>query len=448
MTEIFFRFGFEYCNLFVIWNLRFGISPFMFKDKKIIVGLLVVATLLGGFLGSVFSPSKTNANFLEDIYGFITGATLQNATGTAKIAAPLYKPTFDYESAVVQAVKNASPAVVSIIISKDLPVVEKCPYNPFGNLPPEFQQLFGNGGPKLYTECDSGETKKQEVGGGSGFIITSDGLIVTNKHVISDISASYTVLTNDGKKYDATIVARDPVNDLALLRVQATGLPMAKLGDSDSLELGQTSIAIGNSLGEFRNTVSVGVVSGLARNVTASDQGIGAERIRGVIQTDAAINPGNSGGPLLNLKGEVIGINTAIVSGAQNIGFAIPINQAKRAIRSVQQTGEIKTLFLGVRYIMLSADFAKNQNLPVDHGALLRGTDTGSAIIKDSPADKAGLKAEDIVLEVGGKSVEGDITLGELIQNHNIGDTVTLTVRRGNETIPISVTLEERPKNL
>ena len=177
--------------------------------------------------------------------------------------------------------KEASPAVVSIVISEQVPIVEQCPYNPFGNLSPEFQQFFG-ATPDMTEPCDTGKTQLQEVGGGSGFIISSDGLILTNKHVVSDASASYTVITNDGKKYNAKVLARDPSQDFAVVKISATGLPTVTLGDSDGLDLGQTAIAIGNALGQFSNTVSVGVVSGLERTVTASDEsGGGRRRSRG-----------------------------------------------------------------------------------------------------------------------------------------------------------------------
>jgi serine protease Do len=327
-----------------------------------------------------------------------------------------------------------------------LPVIEQCPYSPFRDLPPEFQQFFGDRGFQFSQPCEKG-TKKQDVGGGSGFIISSDGLILTNKHVVSDTGADYTVLTNDGKKYDAKILARDPVQDLAVIKIDAADLPVVALGNSDSIKLGQTAIAIGNALGEFRNTVSVGSISGLSRSVTASGGSFGSEVLQNVIQTDAAINPGNSGGPLLNLKGEVIGINTAMASGAQNIGFAIPINQAKRDIQSVKTTGSIKIPYLGVRYIAVTVDIAKSQKLPVDYGALVRGTQDGPAVIKDSPAAKAGLQAEDVILEVNGVRVNEDNSLGSLIQRHNIGDTITLNVRRGDKTLDVSVTLAERPAN-
>jgi len=227
------------------------------------------------------------------------------------------------EDAVISAVKETSPAVVSIIISKNLPIYEQCYVNPFGDLFPGFQI------PQI---CQKG-TQLQEIGGGSGFIISKDGLILTNKHVVSDAAAEYTVLTNHGEKYPAKVLSLDTDQDLAVIKINVTkesttSLSAVVLGDSDNLQIGQTVIAIGNALGEFRNTVSVGVVSGLDRTITASGGGV-TETIKNLIQTDAAINSGNSGGPLLNLKGEVIGINTAMASGAENIGFAIPINKAK-----------------------------------------------------------------------------------------------------------------------
>ena len=332
---------------------------------------------------------------------------------------------------------------VSVVISKDVPIIENCPADPFSNLPPEFRQFFGDGG-GITAPCQKG-TERREVGGGSGFIIESDGTIVTNKHVVSDTKASYTVFLDNGKKYDATVIARDPILDFAVIKINATGLPVLDLGDSDALKLGQTAIAIGNVLGEFRNTVSTGVISGLRRNVTASggaDQG--SETIEGVIQTDAAINPGNSGGPLLNLRGEVIGINTAIATNAENVGFAIPINQVKRAITSIKQTGKILTPYIGVRYVRLTEDIAKKENLNITSGALLRGNGDGPAIIKGSPADKAGLEAEDVVLEVNGEKVSDTSSLGSLIQKYSVNDTITLKILRGKQTKEIKVTLEER----
>ena len=423
-------------------------------SNKKLLAIIILAGLLGGFFGSIAVSKSAQAGFFDSIWNFINGGS--NATSTvpekSEKLVQIYAPTIDYEQAVVDAVAKASPAVVSIIISKDLPVIEQCPgANPFLNLPPEFQQFFGYQGFQFSQPCQKG-TKKQDVGGGSGFIISSDGLIITNKHVVSDTTADYTVLTNDGKKYSAKVLARDPAQDLAVLKITASDLPVVTLGNSDGIKLGQTAIAIGNALGEFRNTVSVGVISGLSRTITASGASFGNETIQNVIQTDAAINPGNSGGPLLNLKGEVIAINTAIASGAQSIGFALPINQAKRDIESVKKTGDIKIPYLGVRYISVTVDVAKAQKLSVDYGALVRGSEDGSAVIKDSPADKAGVQAEDVVLEVNGVKVDENNSLGNLIQRYNIGDTITLKVQRGlpgqgDKTIDLPVVLTERPAN-
>jgi S1-C subfamily serine protease len=415
----------------------------------VIAGIALVLGLVAGLLLSVApsAPASGLTDFLSKIFPFVhsgnipASGTFSNATSTQ-----LYAPTNDYEAAVVNAVKAASPAVVSITISENVPVVEQCPYNPFGDLSPDMQQLFGNDFPGMTQPCDTGQTQLQEVGGGSGFIISSDGLILTNKHVVSDTSASYSVLTNDGKTYTAKVLARDPSQDLAVLKINATGLPTVSLGDSNGLELGQTAIAIGNALGQFSNTVSVGVVSGLSRTVTASSPDTGAEEtISGVIQTDAAINPGNSGGPLLNLQGQVIGIDTAIASGAENIGFAIPIDQAKHDISSVEATGQIQAPFLGVRYIPVTPTLAQQQNLPVSTGALVRGDADGPAVAPNSPAAQAGVQAEDIILKVDGQTIDSTHDLGTIIDQYSVGDTVTLTIDRGGKQITLTATLGKRP---
>ncbi len=419
-------------------------------DRKRI-SITIAILFVGIVASSAIFPRLANAGFFDDVWSFLKGGFYSSATSTVEKGvgsgkeAPLYKPALDYENAVIDAVERASPSVVSIVISKDLPIIEQCPgNNPFGDLPPEFQDLFGKG-LDFSVPCQKG-TKNQEIGGGSGFIVSENGLIVTNKHVVMDTKAEYTVLTNDGKKYPAKVLARDTVRDLAVIKIEADGLKPAQLGDSDGVKLGQTAIAIGNALGEFRNTVSVGVISGLSRTITAGGVGGFSEKIEGVMQTDAAINQGNSGGPLLNLRGEVIGINTAVASGAQNIGFTVPINQVKRAIQSVKDTGSIKSPYIGVRYITLTEEIAKKQKLSIQEGALVRGTEDGPAVIPESPADKAGVKAEDIITEVNGEKLTTEKTLGSVIQKYNIGETVTLKVYRGKDAMELSVTLKERPQ--
>lgn len=419
---------------------------------KKFVPIIIVAALLGGFIGSVTTAGSTHASVWDDVLNFFRGssstpyASESSFTSTTPIVLPYEPLENSYEEAVIHAVEKAMPSVVAIVISKDLPIIEQCPYDPFGDLPPEFRQFFGNGF-QFNQPCQKG-TRREQVGGGSGFIIDAGGLIITNRHVVADEDAEYTVVTSDGKKYPATVLARDPFQDIAVIKINETGLRAITLGNSDSLRLGQTAIAIGNSLGEFRNTVSVGSVSGLSRTITASGNGVSSEKIQDVIQTDAAINPGNSGGPLLNLKGEVIGINTAIASGAQNIGFAIPINHAKRDIASVKKTGTISIPYLGVRYLLVNEAIAKEQKLSVDYGALVRGSSDGPGVIPDSPAAAAGVLAEDILLEINGARIDQDHSLTSRLQIYDVGDTVKLTVMRDGKTISLPVTLKERPESL
>lgn len=423
--------------------------------SKKLVFLVIIIFLAGAAIGLFSSSRMVNAGIFEDISSFFKKGLEISAPeevlapeegARVEEEAPLYKPVVAYENAVVQAVQDANPSVVSIIVSKDLPIIERCAVDPFGNLSPNVRDFFGNDfGFGFYEPCQKG-TEKKEIGGGSGFIVSEDGLIVTNKHVVLDKDAEYTVLTNSGEKYDAKVIARDPMQDIAILKIDAVGLSPVKLGDSDSLKLGQTAIAIGNALGEFRNTVSVGVISGLARSITASGAGGFVERIEDVIQTDSAINQGNSGGPLLNLWGEVIGVNTAVVIGAQNIGFAIPINRVKRDIKSVKETGTIKTPFLGVRYFIIAPEFSEEHNLPVDYGVILRGTEGGPAVMEGSAAAKAGLQAEDIILEMDGNKITLENTLGSMIHNRNVGDMVTLKVLRDGEEMIFRATLENRPE--
>ncbi|MEK9135082.1 MAG: trypsin-like peptidase domain-containing protein [Patescibacteria group bacterium] len=332
---------------------------------------------------------------------------------------PVYFPQTSQEEAIIGAVKTYSPAVVSIVISKDVPILEQY-YNDFFGI-----QVRQKG------------VQKQQIGGGSGFIVSSDGMILTNKHVVSDKTADYTILTNDGKKFPAKVMALDETQDLAILKIDQEKIvnkdgsltvqlfPTVKLGDSESLQIGQTVIAIGNALGEFQNTVSVGVISGLGRTITASGGGI-VETLEGVIQTDAAINKGNSGGPLLNLKGEVIGINAAMSVEGENIGFAILINKAKKDINSVKAVGKIVYPFLGVSYTLS------------DKGASV------SSIFSGSSAEKAGIKEGDIVLEVAGKKITKDNTLSKTLMEYSPSDKIILKILRGGKELSIEVVLGEK----
>lgn len=411
----------------------------MERRKKVIIIAAAIIIIIGAgvlvLVSAKGSPFTKKTVKLQNENGATTNAT----SGTA-----LYKPADQYEGDVMAAVSKAAPAVVSITISENVPIIESCPNSLYDNIPEDYRQLFGI---PTSTSCTTGKTKLQEVGSGSGFIISSDGMILTNKHVVSETKASYSVLTNDGKTYTAKVLARDPNQDLAILKIDATDLPTVTLGDSNGLQLGQSAIAIGNTLGQYSNTISVGVVSGLGRTVTASAPDTGAEEtITGVIQTDAAINSGNSGGPLLNLRGEVIGINTAMAYDAQSVGFAIPIAQAKSAINSVKATGEIQAPYLGVRYEGVTADSAKEKKLSISYGALVTAGGTGKAAVQTgSPAAKVGLKTNDIIESVDGQKIDATHDLGNIINQHNVGDVITLVVNRAGTELTFQVTLAKRP---
>jgi len=363
-----------------------------------------------------------------------------------------YVPQTTQEQKIIDAVKLVFPSVVSIVITKDVPIIEQYFTNPF-------EEFFGQG--SLFRlqvpQYRQKGTEKKEIGGGSGFIVSADGYVVTNKHVVLDEEADYTVFANDGKSYPAKVLAKDPLQDLAVLKIDQeqivdqagayTERPFeaVRLGDADSLQIGQSVIAIGNALGEFRNTVSVGVISGLGRTITASGGNNFVETIEDVIQTDAAINKGNSGGPLLNLAGEVIGINTATVLDAQNIGFAVPINKVKRVIEQVRLVGKITYPFLGVRYVMITDAIAKDRNLPVAYGAIIeKGDGTTPAVTPGSAADKAGMLEGDIILEFNGERVTPDNSLAKFIQKYNPKDTVVVKILREGQEKILQVTLGER----
>ncbi len=332
------------------------------------------------------------------------------------------------ESAIIDVAESASPSVVSIVITKDLPVYENYYYDYYGfNIPGRRQT----------------GTEETEIGAGSGFVISSDGLIVTNKHVVEDETASYTVIFNDETKVEAKVLAKDTLLDIAFLKVEGVELTALPLGSSENLKVGQSVIAIGNALGEFSNTVSSGIISGLKRDIIAGDStGNNAEELDNVIQTDASINPGNSGGPLLDINGNVIGVNVAVAE-AENIGFAIPIDIVKDLINRLNEDGEIIRPSLGVRYVLIDEDLQEENNLSVDYGALvIRGTTPSQvAVIPGSPADIAGILENDIILEVNGVKINSDNNLVNVIQSFNISDTITLKVlSKGNEKT-IEVTL-------
>lgn len=339
------------------------------------------------------------------------------------------------ESPVIEAVERTEPAVVSVIISKDLPVLERV----YETVP------FGDSGLRIPSIRQRG-SEIREVGGGTAFFVTEDGLMLTNKHVVSDPAAVYTVLLNDGKRLNASVVARDFLTDIALLKVEGAAFPALSLSHNDEPTLGQSVIAIGNALAEFRNTVSVGVVSGLQRSITAGNPAQGTvERLSRIIQTDAAINEGNSGGPLLNLQGEVIGMNTAVATQGQNIGFAIPVMDLRRVVESYEQYGRIVRPYLGVRYSALTPEIAEELQITYQHGMLIGSgaTEAEPAIVRGSPAEKAGLRSGDIILEADGHTLMEEYDLGDTIQRKQPGDELTLVIMRDNKEQTITVRLEE-----
>lgn len=415
-------------------------APNFLKNRVLLLSILAVIVLI--VIG--FYTQKLSMDYLQNqINSLILKTENDLMQPFSEKSAGNYASKIEYEQAIIEAVKSASPSVVSIIISKNLPVYEQQFINPFEDSP-----NFGFGDPfnlQIPQYVQKG-TQKQEVGAGSGFIVSEDGLVLTNKHVVIDKEAEYTVLTNDEKRYSAKVLALDPVQDLAIVKIQGEKkFPAILLGNSSGIQTGQGAIAIGNSLGEFRNTVSVGVISGLGRTVSASGTGGFSELLEDVIQTDAAINPGNSGGPLINLKGEVIGVNVAMAQGAQSIGFAIPIDIAKRDINQIIKSNKLSYPFLGIRYVLVDESIKEKYNLSVDYGVLIfKGRGGESAISKDSSAEKAGLKENDIILEFNGQKITKVNSLAKIIAKYSPQEKITLKILRDGKEINIEVILGER----
>ena len=366
------------------------------KTKKITIILFLVAFwLVSAVAASRFLGGKLPTANIER----------QATSKTQKIV--------DEESVVIDVVEKVSPSVVSIAVEN------RQIFNPF----------FGFQAPA-----------EKQSGIGTGFVVTADGLIITNKHVVSEEGAKYIAIIRENsqpeRQLTLTEIHRDPFNDLALVKVDASDLKPVEFGDSDHLKVGQKVIAIGNALGQFENTVTAGVVSGLGRGVSPVDPATGvAERLDDLIQTDAAINPGNSGGPLVNSAGQVIGINTAVAS-AENIGFAIKVNIAKQLMEDFQKSGgKISRPFLGIRYTHISKDIAALNDVP--EGELVR------EVVTDSAADKAGVKVGDIVTQFDGQKLTEDNSLSKIIRAKNVGDVVKIRVFRDGTTLDLSATLGE-----
>lgn len=344
---------------------------------------------------------------------------------------------FKNPSPITRIAKQACPAVITVIVSKDLPKVEDFYSFPYGGKEYMMPMMDKDG---------KGVLEKTQIGGGSGFIISRDGYVMTSNHVVADTSAEYTVILDPEHKYPAKVLSRNQINDTAILKIEGKNLPCIELADSDKIELGEEVVAIGNPLGEFNDTLSAGIVSGLSRYISAyggADNHM--QNLRGLIQTDAAINPGNSGGPLVNMQGKVIGINTATIMGAQNIGFAIPINYAKKDLAEVKKFGKLVVPFLGIKYVLLSAEMAKTNKLPVNDGALVVREALGEApVIKGSAADKAGIKEFDILLECDGQKITTENSLGSILQKCKIGAETSFKVLREGQELLLKAVLNEK----
>jgi serine protease Do len=380
-----------------------------FNLKSFAVGLsigvvLLVAATGGALADRIFVIKPLNYLFPKDASGFRIGNTLEQKVLTE-------------ESVVIDVASEASPSVVTVSVEQPERTVLE--FSPFGGFRSRVE-----------------EGQSQDIG--SGFIVDEKGLVITNKHVVSDTSASYKVITKDGEDYEVALISRDPSNDIAVLKIEATDLNPLELGSSEDLQVGQFVIAIGTALGEFRHTVTTGVISGLGRGITAGSVYEGyVEKLDDVIQTDAAINPGNSGGPLLNSAGQVIGVNVAVASGAENIGFAIPIDTVKQALGEFEKTGSfISKPYLGVEYQMVSKQAAILNDVP--QGAYVVN------VIEGSPAETAGIQAGDIVTKIGKEDItESGKDLRSVISEKSAGQEVSIEIWRDGDVINLTVKLSQ-----
>ncbi|TAL49757.1 trypsin-like serine protease [Patescibacteria group bacterium] len=402
--------------------------------------LFVIGLAISAILGSVAGSLTTF--FLSSQLGSFALFDASPSTLSPEAVESRIVELIEEESATIAVVERVTPAVVSIVVKKAR-----------GELQDSASSFFG--GAFYFNEPldEVSAAELVEISSGTGFFVTQDGYLLTNRHVVDEDGTEFFVVTNDGEELPAKLVDVDPLQDIAILRVEGEAFATVILGDSDDLRIGQTVIAIGNTLSEFRNTVTKGVVSGINRRVTAGDS-FNAEVIDQAIQTDAAINPGNSGGPLINLLGEVIGINTAVSFQGESVAFAIPINEAKRAVEDVQTYGRIVRPWLGVRYVLVTPE----EGFPIpperegseaedayEVGALIvSGDQPGDlGVFAGSPADVAGLKEDDVIVAVDGEPLSEEQALAERLNDYRPGDVVTLTIVRGTERFDVEVTLAE-----
>ena len=400
------------------WHARHNVQmrkPLPWRRlTTIVVSMVLIVGLgtVGGVFGFV-TMANSNSLFAQQLRKTLGLSNL------SQLQIPITQNIkLEESSAVIDAAKKVSPAVVSITANAQV------------------------------TDF-TGQTSSQEISGGTGFILTSDGLIITNKHVVSDTTASYKVVLSDGRVFSATVKARDPLNDLAVVKIETTNLPTVDLGSSDALQIGQSVIAVGNALGEFNNSVTLGVVSAKDRSLNGvGGDSTATENLSDLIQTDASINPGNSGGPLVNLAGQVVGIDTAIAStngGSVGLGFAIAIDSVKNIIDSVRQTGSIVRPYIGVRYVPVTKAVQSANNLSVDYGAMVQGNGADSAVLPNSPAEKAGIVSGDILLTVNDEKIEETNPLTTILQKYKVGDQLKIQLLRSAKQQAITVTLEQLP---
>ena len=372
----------------------------------LLVGVFIMIVFVGGAVSERIWGLPILKNFSKQTY---SGGELV----TQKILTE--------ENVVTSVAEKVSPAVVTVSYKRETPVMEQYFLDPFG--------MFGG-------RRATGEVDTEQVDIGSGFIVDKSGLVVTNKHVVSAGTPSdYKIVLKDNSEHQVEKIWRDPVNDLAILKISGKDFDAIEMGDSDKLKVGNFVVAIGTALGEFRHTVTTGVVSGLGRGITAGDGFTGAEKLDNVIQTDAAINPGNSGGPLLNSVGQVIGVNVAVSQGANNIGFALPINVVKESLNNFNTTGQFERPFFGVRYQLISKEQGILNNVPA--GAYV------VEVVKDSSADKAGIEKGDIITKFDGKEMTDEKTgLAGMLGKKKIGDKVEVEVYRDKEMKKMQVELK------
>jgi len=352
--------------------------------------LLAVFICLACVAGGVVGGSLLSQRSL----GTSTTITSPNKDGNAIVT--------DEEASIASIASNVAPSVVSIITSNQV------------------RSFFG--------------TSNQE-GAGTGIIVSKNGYVMTNNHVI-DGASSVSILDSKGDLYeDVEIIGSDPLNDVAFLKIQTDNeLTPAVIGDSSTVRIGQQVIAIGNALGKFQNTVTSGILSGTGRPITASNGQGSTESLTDLLQTDASINSGNSGGPLLNMSGQVIGINTAVAMDANGIGFAIPINSTKGLLEEVLETGTVKRAYIGINYIDITGAIARQYKLSTTSGAYVF-TEEGSPVLKGSPADKAGIKKGDIIQKIDDKTVGKHGGLSSITGLYRAGDTATLTILRDGKEV-------------